>query len=234
MTGLIDIGTLTTTLHDESRARIAGSLGNFKSDQADGIDMALPLPEPENHGIPLWDVLQNRRAVRTYTRESIGLKSLSAMLKAAIEGDATDWPSAEYAAKVELLVVAWRVEGLPQGIYRYLPASHSVAAIGPAPNQETSGKDLVLQTEFADAPAIVLVTGDLGAALTQHGAWGHRNLLVRAGAAGYRLWLASLATGLSGTVFAGLLPRAAQRIAGLDGYRKAGLFAYAVGYAADS
>lgn len=234
MTGLVDIGSLTTTLHDESRARITRSLDNFESDQTDGIDIAWPLPEATNCGIPLWNVLQNRRAVRAYTRESISPKSLSAMLKAATEGDAADWPSAEYAAKIELLVVAWRVEGLPQGIYRYLPASHSVAAIGPAPNQEAGGKDLVLQTEFADASAIVLVAGELGAALKQHGAWGHRNLLVRAGAAGYRLWIASLATGLSGTVFAGLLPRAAQRLAGLDGYRKAGLFAYAVGHAADS
>jgi nitroreductase len=179
-------------------------------------------------------VLENRRAVRAYKKQSISEKKLSTMLKAAIEGDDADWPSTEYRAKVELLVVAWRVEGLPQGIYRYVPASYSLALVGAAPNQEAGGRDLVLQTEFADAAAIVLVTGELGAAVKQHGPWGHRNLLVRAGAAGYRLWLAALAMGLSGTVFAGLLPRAAQRLAGLDGYRRAGLFAYAVGYAADS
>lgn len=231
--GLIDINALTTTLHDESRARVTRSFEDFDNNHAEGTDVALLLPEDVDHGLPLWDVLQSRRAIRAYAKAAISRKILATMLKAAIEGDKADWPRSEFPAKIELLVVAWRVEGLPQGIYRYLPATHSLTLVGPAPDRETSGKDMVLQTEFADAPAIVLVTGELGIALKQHGAWGHRNLLVRAGAAGYRLWLASLAMGLSGTVFAGLLPRAAQRLAGLDGYRKAGLFAYAVGHRAE-
>jgi hypothetical protein len=232
--GLIDIAALTTTLHDASRARVAENLEYLKSNCTEAVDTALPLSEAGNDGLPLWNVLETRRAVRAYTKQSISARNLATMLKAATEGDAADWPGAEYAAKIELLVVAWRVEGLAQGIYRYLPAAHSLAPVGPAPDQEAGGRDLVLQTEFADAAAIVLVTGELGAAVKQHGPWGHRNLLVRAGATGYRLWLASLAAGLSGTVFAGLLPRAAQRLAGLDGYRNAGLFAYAVGHAADS
>src|SRR6185312_1955466 len=232
--GLIDIGTLTTTVHDASRARVAARFDNLESDYAEAVGATLPLSEAGNDELPLWNVLENRRAVRAYAKQSISEKNLATMLKAAVEGDGADWPSAEYPANIELLVVAWRVEGLAQGIYQYLPAAHSLALVGPAPKQEAGGRGLVLQTEFADAAAIVLVTGELGAAVKQHGPWGHRNLLVRAGAAGYRLWLASLAIGLSGTVFAGLLPRAAQRLAGLDGYRKAGLFAYAVGYAAES
>lgn len=233
-TGSIDIGALTTTLHDASRARVTRTFDNFESDYGGAPDTVVPLPEPACCGTALWSVLQNRRAVRAYRKESISQSSLSTMLRTAIEGDAADWPAAEYSARMELLVVGWRVEGLAQAIYRYLPATHSLVPIGPAPDQEASGKDLVLQTEFADASAIVLVAGELSLALRQHGAWGHRNLLVRAGSAGYRLWLASLVAGLSGTVFAGLLPRAAQRIAGLDGYRRAGLFAFAVGHAADS
>lgn len=238
-TGISDIGALTVKLHDESRA--AGSPVPDLS-PGDGIKLSaqdlgkqpVPLPEIASHGRPLWDVLRERRAVRSYKKEHIELKSLATMLKAAADGDSSYWPPEQHSAKIEFLVIAWRIEGLEPGIHIYHPDIRSLVLLGPAPDQETDGKALVLQSEFADASAIILITGELQAALKQHGAWGHRNLLVRAGAAGHRLWLSSLATGLSGTVFAGLLPRAAQRLAGLDGFYRAGLFAYAVGKSNDS
>ncbi|HYE73791.1 MAG TPA: hypothetical protein VEF04_10680, partial [Blastocatellia bacterium] len=72
-------------------------------------------------------------------------------------------------------------------------------------------------------------TGNLAAACARYGSWGHRQLLLRTGAAGQRLWLSSIGVGLAGTVFAGFLPRAANRFAGLDGYLQASLLAFAVG-----
>src|SRR4029450_9966494 len=88
---------------------------------------------------------------------------------------------------------------------------------------------LALQAEFAGAPVLIFVTGNLAAACERYGSWGHRQLLLRAGAAGQRLWLASIGVGLAGTVFAGFLPRAANRFAGVDGYLQASLLAYSVG-----
>ena len=53
-------------------------------------------------------------------------------------------------------------------------------------------EELVMQREFADAPALLVITGNLAAALARHGSHGHRLLLTRAGAAGHAAWLAAL------------------------------------------
>jgi hypothetical protein len=90
-------------------------------------------------------------------------------------------------------------------------------------------EDLVLQKEFAAAPVLCTVTGNLAAAQARHGGYGHRQLLVRAGAAAHAAWLAALRLDLVGTVFAGLLPQVLRDRAGADGYRRAPLFAFAAG-----
>ncbi len=191
----------------------------------------IALPEPLQQSSSLEEALLTRTSLRFFSEESVELAQLATILKTASAGDEQDW-SQERAKGIalNLLVVAWRVHGLAPAVYSYIPESHELARTNTVPDQYTEGKDLVLQTEFADAPVIVLITGNLAAACMRHGAWGHRQLLLRAGAAGHRLWISSLGVGLVGTVFAGFLPRAAQRVANVDGYRNAGLFAYCTGH----
>lgn len=86
-----------------------------------------------------------------------------------------------------------------------------------------------MQSEFAKAPLVVWITGNLAAAAARHGGFGHRQLLMRAGMAAHRLWMAGMATGLSGCIVAGVVPGAARRQLELDGYRKASLIALAAG-----
>jgi Nitroreductase family len=90
-------------------------------------------------------------------------------------------------------------------------------------------KDLAIQEEFMGAAALVIVLANLAGAVSAGRTHGYRQLLVRAGAAAHRAWLASLSLGLVGSVFAGLLPKALKNLAGTDGYSCAPLFAYAVG-----
>jgi SagB-type dehydrogenase family enzyme len=132
--------------------------------------------------------------------------------------------------ELQFFVVAWRVENMAPAVYRYEADRHCLSFIRPAPDSQTQGKEMVLQTEFASAPLVVLITGNLAAATAIQGTQGYRQLLLRAGSAGQRMWLASVAMGLGGTVFAGFLPRAAHNLAGIDGYRLAGLLAYATGH----
>ncbi len=191
----------------------------------------IALPAPLTSSRALEDVMMERTSLRFYAEKPVELEQIATILNVASAGDEQDW-SQEIAAGVtlHLLLVAWCVKDLAPAIYRYVPGAHQLAYVASAPDQRTEGTGLVLQTEFADAPAIVLITGNLAAASARHGAWGHRQLLLRAGSAGQRLWLSSLGIGLVGTVFAGFLPRAAHRAVGVDGYRNAGLFAYATGH----
>jgi hypothetical protein len=189
------------------------------------------LPAPLTQSSPLSESLLARTSIRFYDDRAVGLEQMATILHVASSGDRQDW-LAESAAGIDLqlFIVAWRVENLAPAVYRYEPDEHALSYVGPAPDQQAEGTNLVLQTEFAAAPIIVFLTGNLAAASARHGAWGHRQLLLRAGSAGHRLWLASLGVGLVGTVFAGFLPRAAQRIAGVDGYINASLLAYSTGY----
>ena len=232
---LKDLGSLTTAIHAESRNPVTpittpGTLNgsNFPVNLPDAP--LIRLPQVTAEGRDLYDVMQDRRAVRAYSNDYISQEQLGTMLQIAAEGDNIDWPSQSYAARLNLLVVAWRVTGIHPGIYRYQLDSHALQLLMPPTDESLNGRGLVLQVEFAEAAALILITGSLRDTTAQLGSWGHRNLLVRAGAAGQRLWLASLSTGLCGTVFAGMLPRAARTLAGIDGFRTAGLFAYATGY----
>ncbi|MBV9713427.1 MAG: nitroreductase family protein [Ktedonobacteraceae bacterium] len=232
----LDPGSILLKLYEESRRskadiartpeRVAEELLH-RPDPGPCIELPAPLPSSRL----LEEVMEERTSLRFYSEEPVELAQVATILSVASAGDEQDW-SQEIAAGVtlHLLVVAWKVRNLVPAVYRYVAGNHMLEYVGPAPNRQTEGADLVLQTEFADAPVIVLITGNLAGACERHGAWGHRQLLLRAGAAGHRLWLSSLGVGLVGTVFAGFLPRAAHRVIGVDGYRNAGLFAYAAGH----
>ena len=229
-----DVYSLTKQLGEESQAYICGESPRACADLDAWVTPEAPriaLPEVLTASPPLAAILRERRAVRNYNSRPIDQPALATLLRAATLGDRQDWPPEKNSARLEHLVVAWRVENVRPGIYLYEPNVHSLAMLASPPDQETEGPGLVLQPEFARASAIVLLIGGLATALAQHGARGHQILLLRAGAAAHRMWLASIAAGLEGTVFAGFLPRATQRLAGVDGYYRAALFAYAMGVA---
>jgi hypothetical protein len=127
---------------------------------------------------------------------------------------------------VELRVVAAHVDGVPIGIYRYEPPD-TLRLVGPIDRPEL--EDLVLQREFARAPAILTAVGTLGRAVTAHGSQGYRSLLVRGGAAVQAAWFAALRRDLVGAAFAGLLPHVLRQRADVDGFQRAALLAFAVG-----
>ena len=188
------------------------------------------LPAPSAPRSALGDVLPGRTAVRDYDRTPLAAADLSAVFAAADRMDARGWPG-ERAAGVdlELYCAAWRVTGVDTGLYRYRPGRSELCRVADLPDGREA-EELVMQREFAEAPALLVITGNLAAAVARHGSHGHRLLLTRAGAAGHAAWLAALRLGLVGTVFAGLLPSALRERAGADGYHRAALFAFAAGH----
>jgi SagB-type dehydrogenase family enzyme len=173
--------------------------------------------------------LMNRRSVRTYDEESVLLDQLSAMLWCAYRGDIRDYEDEYVQGNVlTFLILARRIAELGEGLYEYIFEGHGLIRKGNLPS-DTQYVDLLVQSELANAPVQVWLVGDLAAAYRRHGAWGHRQLLLRAGAASHRLWFAALGTGLVGTIVAGLVPGAARLHLDLDGYRQLALCGVAVG-----
>lgn len=197
-----------------------------------GATTALPDPAPPVRGIE--ETLLHRSAVRDYAERPLTLAQVSAMLTSAHAQDADTW-AGERAAGVglRLLCAAWRVSPLEVGLHAFDESTRTLTRLSPLPTGPAAA-DLVLQREFADAPAIVMVLGDLGAAVRRHGSHGYRLLLTRAGAAAHAAWLTAVGLGLDGSLFAGLLPSALRELAGVDGYTSAPLFAFSVGWPPDA
>lgn len=192
----------------------------------------VPLPPPLTAGAPLMQVLASRTAIRSYSSASLSLAELGTLLATAVRGDRKDWP-AETAAGVplRLLVLAWRVEGLTDdapGLYEYDPDKQALRFVNTAPPPGEADA-LFIQQEFANAAVVITVVSNLAAAVARHGSYGHRLLLMRAGAAAHRAWLSGLSFGLVGTVFAGFIAAPLRELAEIYGYQDAQLFALALG-----
>lgn len=176
-------------------------------------------------------VLGRRRAVHEFASLTCTADQL---LRALAEGRSTDralWPEDCRDAPVELVVAAWRVADLPQGLYRLtadldlrlLPARDGVTA-------RPSARDFVIQAEFAETPAMVFAGGDLGAALRTYGQHGHRVLATRAAAALHTAWLTTVALGGHGCMFGGVVDAAVRDWAGADGHHRSLVVGAAFGY----
>jgi len=181
-------------------------------------------------GLDIEAVLRARASIRHYAPSALEKSELSAVLRAAAALDAKLYPGeTAVGLGLELLVAAWRVDDVTPALYLSVDDGDALQHVAALPTGERA-EEVVLQREFAHAPALVVVLGNLAAAEARHGAHGHRLLLQRAGAAGHAGWLAAIAHGLDGTVFAGLLPDKLRALAGVDGSRRAQLLALSFGH----
>lgn len=193
----------------------------------------IPLPAPYDGKSTLGDILKARTSVRRFRNDSLSLEHLSTMLSFAKGADVHEWPQENQGClHLNFMVLAERVENLKSGLYEYDSAEQRLNSIGNPLRREQLSM-LYVQEEFSSAPLAIWITGNLAASCASDGAFGHRQLLLRAGAAGNRLWMAAMAMGLSGTIIAGM-SGSARGILGLDGYLRIGLLAVALGYAAPS
>ncbi|MEU5418770.1 nitroreductase family protein [Streptomyces sp. NPDC001407] len=181
--------------------------------------------------VALETALRRRKSVRAYDGEPVPVELLASVVRQAADFDRSAWPDHEAGAGLEFLVAARSVAGLPQGLYLHSADRGDFTPLAELPDGEAAA-DLVLQLEYADAPAIVIVCGPLAASLDRHGEHGHRLLLTRAGAAAQTAWLAALSHGLSGSIFAGFLAAALKPLVPVDGYRNVQLLAFSLGYEA--
>ena len=203
------------------------------SDAPAGRSSTVELPEHPKTGRAVASVLAGRISVRDFSPQYISLHQVSSMLQSAHRGDERDWP-AEHREGLPLtfVTVAWRIDGLKSGVYVYQPRENALSFACAAPSPEVSRR-LFVQSEFGLGAAAIWIVGNSAATCARHGDFGHRTLLLRAGAAGNRLWLAGIGSGLSGTLVAGLVADEARSHLGLDGYARTGLLAFVMGYRRD-
>ncbi|MFE9254185.1 hypothetical protein [Streptomyces sp. NPDC006879] len=172
--------------------------------------------------------LRRRGAVRAWSREPLDEASLARALDYACEQDGRLWQPAHPALPAPVAsVLAHDVHDLPRGVYQYDTAERQLK---PEPRELPPLESLVLQLEFAQAPVVIVVHGDLATAVARHGVAGHRQLLCRGAAFAHSIWLAALCGDAVGSVFAGVLSAAGRTHLDLDGAARAQLLGLALGH----
>jgi SagB-type dehydrogenase family enzyme len=232
----ISVENVTRMLFSESRLKEA-SLKDAAPQQVFDVpesphdeSSTIALRRPANGGRIVGEILAGRASVRHYTSDPVTLDQLSTMLAIAHDGDKRDWPQEHvHGLPLTFNALVWRAEGVAPGVYRYTAKHHSLCWSTDVPSlRETTG--LFLQDEFAVAPLAIWITGNLAGACARHGSFGHRQLLLRAGAAAHRLWMAALGMGLQGSLVSGLVPGAARCLLDFDGYHRTSLIAFIAGH----
>lgn len=158
-------------------------------------------------------VLDERRSIRTFGPEPVTEAVLRAVLEAGLTVDRELWtPDRD----LRVLVLAGRLVPLGPGVFEYASGFVRRAPLATL-------ADHVFQPDLATAAAVVVVCGDLDAAVRRHGPHGYRRLLTRAGAVVAACQLAAQRLGLHGCPFDGLLPEGPEPVRDLS------LFALALG-----
>jgi hypothetical protein len=191
---------------------------------APGADVALRLPPPSPPTRSVGMAVAGRRAERSYADQPVSAADLHAVCAQARAAGGHDRPG---GAGVEVYAVVTRVDGIDAGVYRYVPTGHLGRAgeLGRAALRE-----IFLQEEFSRAPVVLLLVGDLAAAIDARGSHGYRLLMTRAGAASQEAWIAAEQRALVGCVFAGVRGGHLADHVDIDGYHRTFLVAIALGH----
>jgi SagB-type dehydrogenase family enzyme len=209
----------------ETKPNISGTI---KRAADESIRERIRLPRPLRKGLSAGDVLTARRSIRKFGPKAVPIDAIATGLYYSDRADSFEWAPQRNVA-LRFLILARRVDRLPPGVYEYQSRLHELSILRRDMAQEEMAS-LFVQDDFADAPCVVWIAGDLDQTCSVYGSAGHRRLLLRAGAAGHRFWMAVMGLGLGGSLIAGLVPGAARTLLGLNGSKKASLFAVAVGY----
>ena len=169
----------------------------------------ISLASPKKMGsMSVEAALAARRSIRSYTKQSLTMAQVGQLLWAAQGITSPDGkrtaPSAMHKYPLEIAVVAQNVEGLPNGAYHYLPATHGLEALA----STKPGAQLLIgatsQVQVHSAPAVFVI-----AAVYERMGSGAKNRTwtdYEAGLASENLMLEAVALGLGSVVTGGIDP----------------------------
>ena len=170
-------------------------------------DGTIALPEPLRIGtVSVEEALAHRRSIRFYTNRPLTRSEIAQLLWAAKgvtgrTGERTA-PSAGALYPLEIYCVVGDVEGVPPGVYRYLPSSHQLRPILAGDAREALYEAALNQSPVREAPVSLLITGIYQRTTVKYGDRGERYVHLEAGHAAQNVYLQAESLNL-GTVVIG-------------------------------
>jgi len=169
----------------------------------DSAAEAVKLPPPATKGgMPLAEALMARRTVRHFASRPLDLAQLSQLLWEADgisdpRGLRTS-PSAGATYPLDLYVVVGErgVTTLPAGLYHYEVAPHALTPLSRGDFRAAAARASLHQAWMAEAPVMVIITGEYRRCTNRYGQRGIRYTHMEAGNVSQNLSLAAEALGL--------------------------------------
>jgi|UniRef100_A0A7C4APV4 SagB-type dehydrogenase family enzyme len=168
----------------------------------------IQLPKPSLTGkMPVETAMAKKKSVRAFSAEGLSQSQVSQLLWSA-NGDlpvdavasATTkvLPSAGglYPLEVFLLTGANTVEGIPAGVYKYNPATHTLSLVAAGDSRQALAQAAFSQTWLARAPAILVIGAVFARTTAKYGNRGIQYVFMEAGNSNQNIYLEAEALGL--------------------------------------
>ena len=182
--------------------------------------------------------IAQRKSRRSYTEDVIKLEELSFLLWAtqglrgkrfAVRNYRTV-PSAGCRHALETYIAAFRVEGIPRAIYRYLPLSHQLVEVVKHENLEGLLIKAALDQSFAGKSAVTFIWTTIPARMEwRYGRASYKVIALDAGHVCQNLYLACEAIGAGTCAIAAYDQEFADSILGIDGVEEFTIYMAPVG-----
>ena len=174
----------------------------------------IKLPPPAKQGaVSVEEALQNRRSNRRFATRSLDLAQVSQLLWAADginhpQGKKTA-PAAKAAYAIDLYLVAGErgVTNLTPGIYRYLAPEQALEPVAKGEFRKAVAQACNSQAWIAEAPAIVVITGDYARGAVKNGDKAQMYTHMESGFVAQNLFLQTGALGLGAGIAGGFNPQ---------------------------
>jgi len=201
-------GQPTTGQPPEGGAPAGGPDGVLSAGTAEATDYGpqetislIALPEPDTDGnMSVEAAMAGRRSVREFAGTPLAAGQISQMLWAAqgitSEDGKRTAPSAMKSYPLEVYVVAYDIDGLEPGVYKYIPEGHQAALIKQGDQKAAIGTR-------NDSAADFVVAADFTKLTSRVGAIGERFAALEAGHAAQNMCLEATALGIGTVTTAG-------------------------------
>ncbi|MCK9230622.1 MAG: SagB/ThcOx family dehydrogenase [Syntrophales bacterium] len=196
----------------------------------------ISLPKPAFRGMILEEVLEQRRSVRRFSTRGITRAELGQLLFAGqgitqhLRGrDLRTAPSAGATYPLELYAVVHSVEGLPRGIYRYLPEFHSLSVQKQGDFADPLTRACLGQEWIETADVALVITAVPDRILNSYGNRSTRYIYMEAGHTAQNILLEAVSLGLGGVPIGAFRDGDVNNIMALDGERETVVYLVTLG-----
>lgn len=195
---------------------------------------------------PQSEVLRNlvlqRRSIRDFAETPISLNNLTNIIFNAygltaavtmtfgVEQKLRGVPSGGALYPLELYVAAFRVDGLPAGIYHYNVEAHSLELVREGMFDAEFGQAVFYEDMFKTVSAAFVITGVPKRSAFKYGERAYRFINLEAGHVGQNICMTATALGLGCLMVGGFYDDDIDSLVGVDGLNELTLYTAALGY----